>query len=247
MERGIEMRSAIEKRISRRKFINEAIADVDQKTINELIVRLNAVSGLTMTFEEDGSYAFTKLRKTYGLFSNVRSIVIMKGKTSDPHLNEKVGYFGEELILKMTDLSLGTCWVGGTFDKTSFHVSSDETLVCVIVVGKVASPSLGEKVLRAATHRKVKPMAQRIVSDVALPQWVEKGMAAVLLAPSAMNTQKPSFKYRQSQLSAEVEDNYSMDMIDLGIAKRHFECETSGRFEWGNGAIFQVGDFVTYE
>lgn len=32
-------------------------------------------------------------------------------------LKEKVGYYGEQLILKVTELGLGSCWVGGTFDR----------------------------------------------------------------------------------------------------------------------------------
>jgi hypothetical protein len=28
-----------------------------------------------------------------------------------------------------------------------------------------------------------------------------------------------------------------MDMIDLGIAKKHFEIEARGKFEFGNGGV----------
>lgn len=51
---------------------------------------------------EDGSSAFRKLRKSYGLFTNVRSLILMKGKKDDKDLKKKIGYYGE-------DLGLGTC------------------------------------------------------------------------------------------------------------------------------------------
>ncbi len=71
-----------------------------------------------------------------------------------------------------------------------------------------------------------------------MPQWVQEGMNAVLLAPSAKNTQKVMFKYENNILSAQIADDYSMDLIDLGIAKKHFEIEAGGKFELGNGGIF---------
>lgn len=174
------------------------------------------------------------------MFTNVRSLILMKGKKDDKDLKEKVGYYGEDLVLSITDLGLGTCWVGGTFDKDELTVNDREELACVVVVGKVAAPSLKEKMMRSATHRKVKSMEERIISDQPLPQWVQNGMEAVLLAPSAKNTQKAIFKYENNILSAQIADDYAMDLIDLGIAKKHFDLEAGGTFELGNGGIFHL-------
>jgi len=217
------MRSAIENRVSRRKFEKAPITGREKENIVSLINQLNEASGLTMAFIEDGSGAFGKLRKSYGLFTNVRSLILMKGKKDDKDLKEKVGYYGENLVLAITDLGLGTCWVGGTFDKDELPIGSGEELVCVVVAGKVEAPSLKEKMMRSATHRKVKSMEERIISDQPLPQWAQNGMKAVLFAPSAKNTQKVMFKYENSILSAQIADDYAMDLIDLGIAKKHFE------------------------
>ena len=35
-------------------------------------------------------------------------------------------------------------------------------------------------------------------------------------------------------------DFYPMDMIDLGIAKKHFEIEARGKFELENGGVFHL-------
>ncbi len=234
------MRSAIENRVSRRKFGKKPITGGEKETIISLIAQLNEASGLTMIFMEDGSGAFQKLRKSYGLFTNVSSIILMKGKKDDKDLKEKIGYYGEDLVLAITDLGLGTCWVGGTFDRDELPIDSGEELACVIAVGKVEAPSLTEKMVRSATHRKVKGMEERITSDQPLPQWVQNGMKAVLFAPSAKNSQKVMFKYEDNILSAQVANNYSMDLIDLGIAKKHFEIESGGKFELGNGGTFHL-------
>ncbi|SHN74634.1 hypothetical protein SAMN02745215_02540 [Desulfitobacterium chlororespirans DSM 11544] len=119
-------------------------------------------------------------------------------------------------------------------------VNDSEELVCVVLVGRVAAPSLTEKMMRSATHRKVKAMAERIISDQPLPQWVENGMQAVLLAPSAKNSQKAMFKYENNSLSAGIADDYAMDLVDLGIAKKHFEIGAGGKFEFGNGGVFHL-------
>ncbi len=224
------MRSAIEKRVSRRTFESEPITDPEKGEIVSLISELNKESGLTMEFLEDGSRAFQKLRKSYGLFVNVRSVILMKGKKEDKDLKEKIGYYGEDLVLAITDLGLGTCWVGGTFDKEELIIDDNEELTCVVLVGKVAAPLLKEKMMRSISHRKIKNIEERIISNQPLPQWVQEGMKAVLLAPSAKNTQKVTFKYENNILSAQIADDYSMDLIDLGIAKKHFEI--------GNGGIF---------
>lgn len=232
------MRSAIENRVSRRKFEKEPITGLEKENIISLINQLNEASGLAMAFMEDGSDAFGKLRKSYGIFTNVRSLILMKGKKDDKDLKEKIGYYGEDLVLEITDLGLGTCWVGGTFDKDELPIDSSEELGCVVVVGNVQTPSLTEKMVRAATHRKVKSVEERIISTEPLPQWLQNGMKAVLLAPSAKNTQKVMFKYENNILSAQIADDYSMDLIDLGIAKKHFEIGAKGKFEFGNGGIF---------
>ena len=106
---GNLMLSAIENRASRRKFENEPITDWEKENIISIINHLNEVSGLTMEFMEDGSVAFGKLSKSYGLFTSVRSLVLMKGNKDDKDLDEKIGYYGEELVLHITNLGLGTC------------------------------------------------------------------------------------------------------------------------------------------
>lgn len=234
------MRSAIENRISRRKFESEPITNQEKGRIISKIEELNKASGLTISFMEDGSGAFQKLRKTYGLFVNVRSVILMKGNKGDINFKEKIGYYGEDLVLDITDMGLGTCWVGGTFDKEELIIGNNEELACVVVVGKVAGTSLKEKMMRSIIHRKVKSLEERIVSDQPLPQWVTDGMKSVLLAPSARNTQKAIFKFEKNLLSAQIADDYGADLIDLGIAKKHFEIEAGGKFDFGNGAVFHL-------
>lgn len=234
------MKEAIEKRISRRTYLKEALTKQEIHIIKNYINTINQLSGLTISFLEDGHFAFSSLTRSYGMFKNVRSLILMKGLKYDVHLKEKVGYYGEDLILALTDCQLGSCWVAGTFDKTKISISDHEELVCVITLGKVPPITTKEKVLRSSMHRKKKTIQERLSTDQDIPEWIEKGMEAVLLAPSAVNRQKPTFQYKNNQLTAHVMDDYFTDMIDLGIAKKHFELVTGGKFELGNGGLFQI-------
>ncbi len=232
------MRSAIENRISRRKYEKEPLTSSEMKMIIEKVNQANKTSGLNAEFLEDGSAAFGSFKASYGMFNNVRSLLLMKGKKSDKDLREKVGYYGEELVLDITDMGLGTCWVAGTFDRKSITIAEDEELVCVITVGKVGVTSFKERFLRGGMHRKMKTIEERSRCDQPMPQWMRSGMEAVLLAPSAVNSQKAFFVYEKGSVYGKVKDSYVMDMVDLGIAKKHFEIEAGGTFELGNGSLF---------
>ena len=131
------MNEAIEKRISHRCFSKEPVSESGVQQIEKWIAEANEESGLDIEYLADGSEAFNGIKKSYGMFSNVRSMLLMKGRSDDENLDVKIGYYGEDLVLKMTQLNLGTCWVGGTYDNTQFTVSNGERLACVIVFGQI--------------------------------------------------------------------------------------------------------------
>ena len=114
----MEQKQAIEQRISRRSFLQTPIEQQILRQLLEAIEEVNETSGLTVSYLEDGSDAFAGF-KSYGMFDGVRAMLVLKGNRELAFLKEKVGYYGEQLILKATELGLGSCWVGGTFDRHS--------------------------------------------------------------------------------------------------------------------------------
>lgn len=232
------MNKSIENRISRRSFKKENISKEDITKISNLVENINEKSNLNIEFIEDGSQAFLNIKKTYGMFKNVKSLLLMKGNKEDKDLKEKVGYYGEEIILEIVDMGLGTCWVGGTYEKETFDIKNDEELVCVIVIGKVED-SIKDSIIRKVMSKNRKDIKERIITDKNIPKWIEEGLDAVKLAPSARNSQKAMFVYKDKVLTAQIADDYPFDMVDLGIAKKHFEIETNGKFELGNGGKFK--------
>ncbi|MBK1811121.1 nitroreductase [Clostridium sp. YIM B02505] len=237
----MDILEAIEKRRSRRSYLSTPIAKDKIEKIESLISKYNEEGGISIQFVEDGSDAFNGLRKSYGMFSGVKSVLALIGKSDDPNLAEKLGYYGELLVLEATKLDLGTCWVGGSFDKKTpiGKLRNDETLVCVIPIGNVEeTQTIKEKLISKAVHGKIKPVEEFYTAVGEVPNWFSEGMKAVQKAPSAKNTQKVRFNYNEGSITAGIENTYVFDLIDLGIAKAHFAIIADGYFEFGNPGKF---------
>ncbi|MBH1941173.1 nitroreductase [Mobilitalea sibirica] len=233
---------AIEKRCSRRSYLSTTIPTKSQHLLNEIIEQLNKQSGLSIQLIIDGSSSFQGVRKSYGMFSGVQSFIAMVGNSTDINLREKIGYYGELLILEATKLGLGTCWVGGTYDRKHCpcKINKNEELVCVITVGLVQEKqSFKEKAIYKLAHRGSKPLEMLYYSDTEeVPEWFLSGMKAVQKAPSAVNRQPVRFVYQAGEVSASVKEVTKYELVDLGIAKVHFEIGAGGKFSFGNKAVF---------
>lgn len=146
---------AIDARRSRRAYVSDPIPPSILERLMELMAEFNRDHGLAFRFIEDGGSAFARLSRSYGMFSGVKALMVLAGKEEDPNRAEKCGYFGERLVLEATAYGLGTCWVGGTFDRRNpaLGVPEGDTLECVIPVGLVpAEPALRERILHRLTH-----------------------------------------------------------------------------------------------
>lgn len=232
---------AIEQRISRRSYLNIPIDSDKLQLLKEAIQSYNHDSGLSLQLIEDGGKTFQGFRKSYGLFHGVRSFIALVGKTSDPDLMEKAGYYGELLVLEATALGLGTCFVGASYDKKNCpcKVEKDESLVCVITIGPVeASQSWKERVIYRMVHIGSGKQDKTYSSNEETPSWFVQGIKAAQLAPSTVNRHPARFSYHSGIATAYVEDTGGSNLIDLGIAKANFELAAGGHFELGNHGMF---------
>ncbi|MGL6297779.1 MAG: nitroreductase family protein [Methanobacteriaceae archaeon] len=240
---------AINKRISRRKYLKTPISEekiaIIKSKINE-INEINKESELVIEFLEDGSRAFKGIKNSYGMFSGVKSIIVLKSNNSatDTHFKEKIGYYGEVLVLEATKLDLGTCWVGGTFNKKDpLFKDINDDFICIITIGNVKEDkSIKEKIIRKMTHIRTKNLESFYNSEDTeenFPEWFINGIIGVSKAPTAINRRKFRFNYNDGKVTATIPDNYVFDLVDLGIGKLHFEIAsgTNRKFEFGNPGI----------
>jgi hypothetical protein len=231
---------AIDIRRSRRKYLPNQIEAQAKQVLLALANEYSELAGdglragtrIELVFDNPG--AFDSLRKTYGMLTGVRNYAGLIARKDDKQAVER---------LHATALGLGTCWVGGTFDRALCPVELEEgeEVVCAITVGEVKPGlSVKEKLIHSMTHRKTKTAEAMYTCDGPVPEWFPAGMRAVEKAPSAVNRRPVTFACRNGTVSAAVEDMSLPGMaFDLGIAKLHFELGAGGgSWEFGNGAAY---------
>ena len=218
---------AIKARHSVRKYSDKPLEAPATDALNAEIQKCNAESGLNIQLVLEEPKAFASGMWKYGQFSGVRNYFVMagpKGKDAE----EKVGYYGEHLVLLAQTLGLNSCWVGLTYKKIpgAFTLREGDTVHCVIALGYGITPGV---------QHPLKPVDNFYECEGTAPQWFLDGMQAALLAPTAINQQKFRFILHEGGI-VEARTQFSMagyTNIDLGIVKYHFETG-AGRdnFRW---------------
>ena len=242
-----EYLSAMKKRCSRRKYTNRPIDSKYVQQLEDSIALYNKESGLNIKLViGSGAELFSGFRKSYGLFVGVQNYIAMIGSKTLLNRMEKVGRFGEKLILEATAMGLSTCWVGTSYDKNAAKelCEGNEELDCVIAVGySDEKHSLKERMMEYGTHRQNKSKEALIEAEEHVPEWFKQGMDAVYLAPTARNLRPFVFEYKDGQVTASTTVPTETAMIDLGIAKLHFELGARvGSWDYGNGSLYYFDD-----
>ena len=205
---------AIRERHSVRNYKPNKIENEKISKLKELIDKLNTEGKLHLQFMEDAGNTFNRLlNKVMGLGS-APSVIACVGK-DDETLDQRVGYYGEKLVLYAQKLGLNTCWAG-TFNKKNIgaKVEDGERLVIAIAIGYGENPG---------RPRKSKSLSQVCESEVESPDWFTKGVEAALFAPTAINQQKFLIKLKQDGTVEFTDKGGVLSQVDLGIVKCHFE------------------------
>ena len=220
----MDLMEAMEKRHSVRSYSDKPLAPEAVAALQEAIEAANAESGLHIQLVTNEPAAFDGFMAHYGKFSGVRNYLALVGKKG-AGLEEACGFYGERLVLLAQHLGLNTCWVGMTFKKvaSAFTVAPGEKLVIVIALGYGTTQGVSHQVKDA-------PAVSNVAPDS--PQWFKDGVAAALLAPTAVNQQKFSFELSGNTVSAKAGRGF-FSKVDLGIAKCHFEIAAGKEnFTW---------------
>ena len=106
---------AIKARHSVRKYIDKPIEQALLDTLQAKVDECNRLGGLHIQSVANEPKAF-KGKMAYGTFSGVTNYFAMVGRKADD-LSERIGYYGEQLVLLAQTLGLNTCWVGLTYNK----------------------------------------------------------------------------------------------------------------------------------
>lgn len=211
----MNLQEAIESRHSVRAYRDEPIPAELREKLDECVRDLNRESGLHFTIQYDDPAGFDSRLAHYGSFRNVKNYIVLAGK-KDGDFDFRCGYYGEKLVLFSQSLGLNTCWAALTFNKKKVRelIPEGESLCMVIALG------FGEN--QGRPHRSKSPDQVCDVEGNA-PDWFRAGLAAALLAPTAVNQQKFCFGMENGEPTVRVKGLGSCTRVDLGIAALHFE------------------------
>ncbi len=225
------LQEAIEARHSVRRYIHKPLSQEIIDTLQTKIDECNKQGDLHIQLVTNETRAFSGVF-AYGKFYGVENYLVMVGKKATD-LDERVGYYGEQLVLLAQQLGLNTCWAGLSYRKANkaYIVNEDEVLSCMI--------SLGYGETQGKTH-KIKTIQEVSNADENSPQWFIDGIKSVLMAPTAINQQKFYFEYiptSDGKPKVKAHRKFSLvgyTQMDLGIAKLHFEIAANKEnFIWG--------------
>ena len=223
---------AIEARHSVRRYMDEPIPDEVLATLRNRIYEINREAGLHIQLVTGEPKAFSGLI-CYGTFSGVTEYFVMAGKKGE-NLDEKIGYYGEQLVLLAQTLGLNTCWAGVSYSKIpgTYVLEDDEKIALYI--------ALGYGQTQGKAH-KVKPAKEISNASDLTPKWFNRGVEAALLAPTAVNQQKfyieflgfTDYSRVPKVMARPLFSMVGYSKIDLGIVKYHFELGAGKEnFEW---------------
>ncbi len=182
---------------------------------------------------------------SYGMIKGVRFYLAALVRRGEPRRWEDSGFALEAAVLHATGLGLGSCWIGGVFDRRRFgrilEIRADEQLPAVIAIGRQASKkTLRDRLVRWSAGGDRRKATSELFfmggwrapwPDAVEARWT-KVLECVRLAPSASNKQPwriiladgafHFFLNRDKAYSA-LMPKADLQRIDMGIAMCHFQ------------------------
>lgn len=221
---------AIDARHSVRRYISRPLKREAVDCLRAKIDECNSKGNLHIQLVLNERKGFSGML-AYGSFSGVENYIVMAGRRADD-LDERVGYYGEQIVLLAQQLGLGTCWAGLSYRKVkgAYALNSEEKVACMISLGYPDD---------AGRKHKCKSVEDVSNASVSTPEWFEQGVRAALKAPTAVNQQKFYIEYagvkdgRHCVRARRLFSVVGYTSMDLGIVKLHFEIGAGkDNFEW---------------
>lgn len=258
----------VKRRFSCRSYLKQPLEISQIESINALLSEIHSGPlGSTLRFKliaaSFENYDALRGVGTYGAIKNPAGFLAGVVDSSPKNL-EDYGFALEKVILQITDMGLGTCWLGGLFTRSSFAkvlgMAEVEIMPAVVSLGKIGDPERAKKSLirRLAGSAKRKPWQEIFFSDsFQVPMTAEDaGKFAPLLeivqwAPSASNKQPWRIvktdelwhfflnrtKGYSSGLVAKLVKMADIQRLDIGIAMCHWELGANEMGLQGNWIV----------
>ena len=255
-------------RTSCRSFSDKKMDKECLLKLEDAIEEINREMNIKARFLTLSSSGKSEELGTYGMISGANFYLV--GVTDKDEKNAlEFGYLFEKIVLLATDLGLGSCWLGGTFNRSELSdkvtLDSNEFIPIVSPIGiKKEKPRVFEKAVRAAVGaNKRKPWNQLFFSGNAETPLLEKDaldykipLEMVRLAPSASNKQPwrivkddKGYHFFVARTKGYGSPAFDLQKNDIGIAMCHFELATRElglRGEWDDKLEIKVANEWEY-
>jgi len=236
--------SAVSDRRSRRAYDGRPVADSDLGAIAATAEEFRPFDDARVVLVRRVPEAFfTGLIGSYGKVTGAPSALVFIADGSSATSAEHCGYTGEGVVLEANALGLETCWISGSFSRStvtaSMSLEPGEVVRAISPVGHAAVKPTATEVLLYGAKR---PKHRRGLDEIApgsaqWPVWAVAGLAAARVAPSAMNRQPWRFRMEDGAVVVAVSGPsvpLASVRLDCGIAMLHFEL--GARSEGCDGA-----------
>lgn len=238
-------------RKSVRTYTDTPLTDADRKKLTDYIDKLTSEESpfgarvRIKLFDVDKEINSKDLG-TYGVIKGAKTYLgVAVNETEDAM--EAVGYVFEKLVLYAASLGLGSCWLGGTFNRGEFakamQITENEFFPIASPVGYPAPKNhTVDKIMRKAIKADTRKSFEELFfeNDFNTPLSKEKAveygdiLEAVRLAPSAKNGQpwrivKDGDSFHFFEKKDIPSSNHDIQRLDIGIAGCHFELAAKER------------------
>ena len=215
-------------RVSKRSYTAQNIEKEKLDLLKNLIHKMNTQMDLKIQLLEGCQPLFKGFRASYGMIKGAHTCIALVVSQQTETTQIKAGYAGEMLVLEATAMGLGSCWIGGTYDKKAIQkyvkLNENEKLLCVIAIGYNPQNMHFIEKIASYVNRKGKAAENFLQSNEKVPTWVKEGISSVTKAPSALNAQPVGYRYEKGKVMAfTTQANHGLEKLDLGISMLHFE------------------------
>lgn len=230
-------------RKSCRTYSNVPIEEQKRAAIEKFATGLSTEDFRFVLIDKEGPSSGDEKIGTYGVIKGATTFVagIMK---SDYKTMENFGYAFEKIVLYLTGLGLGTCWLGASFERkklsSRLHIADSEIIPIVTPVGYPGSglnihSSLVKLIARPDkrlpwnrlfySENFLTPLGSSNADTFTLPlEMVRLGPSAQNLQPWRILRQGSAFHFflKRNSLYTRILP-YDIQRNDIGIAMCHFE------------------------
>jgi nitroreductase len=238
----------IRKRSSKRDYLNISFSAEELNRIEQILDNLPAapfVTAADFRLIHKANATAQKIRLgTYGFIRDAQYFIIGKCQNKPENLVD-YGFQMEWIILQMTAMDLGTCWLGGSFRRSAFAklipLKDNEIIPAITPVGySTEARTIRDSVIRLGAGSNRRKSWSELFFEQDFTNQLDSNkigdyatvLEMVRLAPSASNRQPWRIIKRHNFFDFYLQrppgtylrlSSTDLQRMDLGIAMCHFE------------------------